>query len=122
VRRLVQTPLPDVASVVVVRSAPGDEPVVVRVVRDASAKDEDAADLDASDMGLAAVRIERGQVGARIRLRRGVVDDTGRSTRATVAVLVLADDRALSRLVTREVDIGRGRDGIELKWDGEKLL
>jgi Mg-chelatase subunit ChlD/tetratricopeptide (TPR) repeat protein len=121
VRRLVQTPLPDVASVVVVRSPPGDEPVVVRVVRDSGAKDEDAADLDASDMGLAAVRIERGQIGARIRLRRGVAD-AGRPTRATVAVLVLADDRALSRLVTRDVDIGQGRDGVELKWDGEKLL
>jgi tetratricopeptide (TPR) repeat protein len=121
VRRLVQTPLPDVASVVVVRSPPGDEPVVVRVVRDASAKDEDAADLDASEMGLAAVRIERGQVGARIRLRRSAANDTGRPTHATVAVLVLADDRGASRLVTREVDI-RERDGVELKWDGEKLL
>jgi hypothetical protein len=121
VRRLVQTPLPDVASVVVVRSPPGDEPVVVRVLRDASAKDEDAADLDASDMGLAAVRIERGQAGARIRLRRGAANDTGRPTRATVAVLVLADDRGASRLVTKEIDI-RERDGVELKWNGETLL
>ena len=25
-------------------------------------------------------------------------------------------------LITREVDIGQGREGVELKWDGEKLL
>jgi tetratricopeptide (TPR) repeat protein len=121
VRRLVQTPLPDVASVVVVRSAPGDDPVTLSVVRNES-KDEDPADLDATDMGLSAVRIERGQAGARIRLRRSAADDASRPLHASVAVLVLADDRASSRLVTREVDVDKGRDGVELRFNGETLL
>lgn len=120
VRRLVQTPVPDVASIVVVRSPPADDPVEVRVVRDAS-KDEDPADLDAADMGLSAIRIERGQGGARIRLRRAGAGVPVRPTRATVAVLVLADDRAASRLVTRDVDVRSG-DGVELRWNGEALL
>jgi len=120
VRRLVQTPLPDVASIVVVRCPPGDDPVEVRVVRDAS-KDEDPADLDAADMGLSAIRIERGQAGARIRLRRSGAGTSSRATRATVAVLVLADDRAASRLVSRDVDVRSG-DGVEIRWNGEALL
>jgi hypothetical protein len=41
---------------------------------------------------------------------------------ASVAVLVLADDRASSRLVTREVDVDKGRDGVELRFNGETLL
>lgn len=120
VRRLAQTPLPDVASVVLVRSAVNDSTIEVSVARQEKDKDELPADLDASAMGLSAVRIERGGGVARLRLRQAAGFASGRPTRALVTALVLdGQDRSRSRLVTREVDIAPGEKGTELRWTGE---
>jgi tetratricopeptide (TPR) repeat protein len=120
VRRLAQTPLPDVASVVLVRSAVNDSTIEVSVARQEKDKDELPADLDASAMGLSAVRIERGGGVARLRLRQAAGFASGRPTRALVTALVLdSQDRSRSRLVTREVDIAPGEKGTELRWTGE---
>jgi len=120
VRRLAQTPLPDVASLVLVRSAVNDTKVEVLIARQEKDKDELPADLDASAMGLAAVRIERGGGVARIRLRHAAGFASGRPTHATVSALVLdGNDRSRARLVTREVDIAPGEKGTELRWTGE---
>jgi hypothetical protein len=119
VRRLAQTPLPDVASVILVRTPLTDEKVEVLVARQDKDKDELPADLDASAMGLSAVRIERGGGVARIRLRRTAGLSNGRPTRGIVTALVLGGDRSQSRLVTREVDIAPGDKGTELRWNGE---
>ncbi len=119
VRRLNQTPLPDVASLILVRTPVGDEKVEVLVARQERDKDELPADLDASAMGLAAVRIERGGGVARIRLRRPGFTST-RPTRAIVTALVLkGSDRSQAKLVTREVEIAPGDKGTELRWTGE---
>jgi Ca-activated chloride channel family protein len=126
VRRLAQTPLPDVASVILVRTPLTDDKVEVSVARTAGAatprdRDELPADLDASAMGLSAVRIERGGGTARIRLRRSGRGSLvgARPTRGLVTALVLGSDRAQARLVTREVDIVAGDKGTELRWNGE---
>lgn len=120
VRRLAQTPLPDVASLVLVRSAVNDAKVEVMIARRETDKDELPADLDASAMGLAAVRIERGGGTSRIRLRTTSGYTSTRPTRALVTALVLdAGDRSRSRLVTREVEIAPGDKGTELRWNGE---
>ncbi|MBX3204095.1 MAG: FecR domain-containing protein [Labilithrix sp.] len=118
-RRLAQTALPDVASVILVRTPLLDDPVQVYVARRDKDKDELPADLDASAMGLSAVRIERGGGVARIRLRRAAGIAGGRPTRGLVTALVLGGERGQARLVTREVDVGPGDKGAELRWNGE---
>ncbi len=119
-RRLSRTPLPDVAGLVVVRSQPGDDPVVVRIARGDKDRDGDPADLDAPSIGLSAVRLERGGGVARIRLRRST--GPGRATQATVTALVLGDDRRATTVVSRDVVIAPGGDGVELRWNGEAWL
>jgi tetratricopeptide (TPR) repeat protein len=125
VRRLAQTPLPDVASVILVRTPLADDKVEVAVSTGALGakpeKDGDLlpADLDASVMGLSAIRIERGGGVARIRLKRPAGLAGARPTRGLVTALVLGGDRGQPKLVTREVDIAPGDRGTELRWNGE---
>jgi tetratricopeptide (TPR) repeat protein len=121
-RRLVRTPLPDVAGLVVVRSPPADEPLEVRIARTAPDHEGDPADLDAPSIGLSAIRIERGSSTARIRLRRAGAGGPALPTHATVMALVLADDRSAVKLVTRDVDVAAGGDAVEIQWNGESLL
>ena len=120
-RRLSRTPLPDVASLILVRSPPSDEPVDVRIARDEKGRDESAADLDAASIGLSAIRIERGAGAARIRLRRSSAGP-GRPAQATVTALVLGEGRSSARLVSRDVVVETGGDGVELRWNGESWL
>lgn len=122
VQRLVRTPLPDVAGLIVVRSQPADDPVEVRIARTPKDKTGDLADLDAPTMGLSAIRLERGSGAARIRLRRPVAAGPGQPTHATVTALMLGEDRTSAKLVTRDVVVGAGDDGVELQWNGESLL
>jgi tetratricopeptide (TPR) repeat protein len=121
-RRLAQTPLPDVSSLILVRTPPTDTPVRVSIARQEKDRDEEPADLEASAMGLSAVRIERGGKVARIRLRRAEGPGSRRPTRATVMALVLAEDRSATKMVVREVDVAAGGPGTDLRWDGETLL
>ena len=120
-RRLAQTPLPDVDSVILVRSPPADRPVLVRVARREKDVDGDPADLDAAAMGLSAVRVERGGGASRIWLRRADGPEAGRPLRATVTALVLGENHAVTRLVTREVDVPIGGPGVEVRWEGGTL-
>jgi hypothetical protein len=121
-RRLARTPLPDVAGLVVVRSQPADDPLEVRIARTEHDREGDLADLAAPSIGLAAVRLERGGGSARIRLRRSAAAGPGRPTLATVTALVLGEDRASTILVSREVVVNPGGDGVELRWNGGAWL
>lgn len=119
VRRLAQTPLPDVSSIILVRTPLTDDKVEVSVARNVKDKDELPADLDASAMGLSAVRIERGGGTARLRVKRTGVA-SARPTKGLVTALVLGgQDRSKAKLVTREIDIAAGDKGTELRWTGE---
>jgi tetratricopeptide (TPR) repeat protein len=119
VRRLAQTPLPDVSSIILVRTPLTDDKVEVSIARNAKDKDELPADLDASAMGLSAVRIERGGGAARLRVKRTGVA-SARPTKGLVTALVLGgQDRSKAKLVTREIDIAPGDKGTELRWTGE---
>jgi hypothetical protein len=119
VRRLAQTPLPDLASVVLVQTPLADDRVEVSVARSAKDKDDLPADLDASAMGISAVRIERGSGTARIRIKRPTGLPGGRAIRGVVTALALIGDRARTKLVRREVDVAPGDTGVELLWNGE---
>jgi hypothetical protein len=118
-RRLAQTPLPDVQSIILVRTPLTDDKVEISIARNVKDKDELPADLDASAMGLSAVRIERGGGTARLRLKRTGVA-SARPTKGVVTALVLGgQDRSKAKLITKEVDIVAGDKGTELRWNGD---
>ncbi len=120
-RRLLQTPLPDVASLILVQSAPSDQPVEVRVRRERGEKLDQSADLDAGRAGVAVVRVERGDGPTRLLLSREREPGPSRPQRALVSALVLSEGRS-PRLVTREVDVFRDGKPVEIRFDGETLL
>ncbi len=120
-RRLSRTPLPDVSSVIVVRAAIGDDPLDVRAAGDARGRDERPADLDAAAIGISAIRVERGGGPMRIALRRPQAVQRAQPIAATVTALVLAEDRSVAKLVTRDVVVNAG-DGVVLNWNGASLL
>ena len=121
-RRLAQTPLPDVASVVVVQAPPGSDPLEVRVARERGDGEPMGADFDARVLGVSAVRIERGDGDARILISRKADPGPSQPTAARVAALVLAADRGASRLVTRDVEVRADGKAVEVRWDGERFL
>jgi tetratricopeptide (TPR) repeat protein len=121
-RRLLATPLPDVASVIVVETPPSDDPVEVRVSRERGEKGEQSADFDGRALGLAAVRVERGDGAVRLRLGRTANLGPGRPARVRVAALLVSADRSASRLVTRELEVPMTGKFVELSWNGEALL
>ncbi|HVJ19795.1 MAG TPA: VWA domain-containing protein, partial [Polyangiaceae bacterium] len=122
VRRLTQTPLPDVSTLVVVQAPPSDDPIDVKIAREKGDREQQPADFDARALGISALRIERGDGEARILLTRAADAGPGKPARATVAALVLSDDRGASRLVTREVEVLPDGKAVELRWNGEAFL
>ncbi|HEY3499900.1 MAG TPA: tetratricopeptide repeat protein, partial [Polyangiaceae bacterium] len=122
VRRLLAMPLPDVASVIVVQAPPSDDPVEVRVTRERGEKGEQSPDFDARALGLAALRIERGDGSVRLRLGRSADSGPGRPTRVRVAALVVGSDRAGARVVTRDLEVPAGGKFVDIQWNGEVLL
>lgn len=121
-RRLAETPLPDVASVVVVQAPSASDPLEVKVARERGDKEPIGADFDARALGLSAVRIERGDGAARILIQRKADPGPSRAILATVRALVLTGERAASRLVTREVRVLADGKPVELRWNGETFL
>jgi len=120
-RRLLLTPLGDAASLILVQSAPADEPVEVRVRRERREALDQSADLDAAEVGVTVVRVERGDGPTRLLLSRKREPGPSRPERALVSALVLSNERS-PRLVTREVTVLRDGKPVEVRFDGEKLL
>ena len=104
------------------QSLPSDDPVQVRLTRERGEKSELSPDYDAQALGLAAVRVERGDGSIRLRLVRSADAGPGLPTRVRVAALVIDQNRAASRLVTRELEVPAGGKSVELDWNGEALL
>lgn len=121
VRRLVQTPLADVAGLVMVQMPPSDDPIEVSVTRDRGEQRPESADLDARALGLAAIRIERGEGPARILLSRKAEPGPSRPMTARVAALVLTPEHTPA-LVTRDVEVRADGKPVELRFDGGTLL
>lgn len=120
-RRLLQTPLPDVKSLLFIQSAPDDEPLEVSVVRERGEKEPQSADLDSRAVGVSAVRIERGDGSAELRLRRNSTLGVDRPLHATVYALVLEAEQA-PKLLRKDVDVAAGKDGLDLEFNGEAFL
>ena len=76
----------------------------------------------ARDLGVAAIRIERGDGMARISLRRPLELGPSRPARAKLAALILDRESNRPRLVTREVDVLADGKSVELEFDGEAFL
>ena len=121
-RRLLRTALPDVQSVVMIQSPPSDDPIEVRVVRSNGEKVAQSADLDARELGVAAIRIERGDGTARISLKRALELGPSRPAKAKVAALILDRESNRPRLVTKEVEVSADGKSVELAFDGVAFL
>jgi len=121
-RRLLQTPLPDVASLILVQSAPADDPLELRIRRDRGERLDFLPDLDAGPLGVAAIRIERGDGSSRILLSRVPVPGPSRSRHATVSALVFGAERAVPQLLVRELEIPADGKPVEIRFDGTRLL
>jgi len=121
-RRLLETPLPDVKSVVLVQWPPENEPIEVRVRRGAGQGETQTPDFEAASVGIAAVRIERGDDTPAIVLRRPKDPGPSRPAPAVIAALVMSGDRAEMRVVPRSVEVSADGKGVELQFDGENFL
>ena len=121
-RRLLRTALPDVQSVVMIQSPPSDDPIEVSVVRKNGENVAQSADLDARELGVAAIRIERGDGTARISLKRALELGPSRPAKAKLAALILDRESNKPRLVTKEVDVSADGKSVELEFDGEAFL
>ena len=121
-RRLLRTALPDVQSVVMIQSPPSDDPIEVSVVRKNGENAAQSADLDARELGVAAIRIERGDGTARISLKRALELGPSRPAKAKLAALILDRESNKPRLVTKEVDVSADGKSVELEFDGEAFL
>jgi tetratricopeptide (TPR) repeat protein len=121
-RRLLRTALPDVQSVVMIQSPPSDDPIAVSVVREKGEKVAQSADLDARELGVAAIRIERGDGKARISLKRALELGPSRPAKARLAALILDRETNKPRLVTKEVDVSADGKPVTLEFDGEAFL
>ena len=121
-RRLLRTALPDVQSVVMIQSPPADDPIEVSVVRSRGEKVAQSADLDARELGVAAIRIERGDGTAHISLKRALELGPSRPAKAKLAALILDRESNRPRLVTKEIDVSADGKSVELAFDGEAFL
>jgi hypothetical protein len=121
-RRLLRTALPDVQSVVMIQSPPADDPIEVSVVRKNGEKVAQSADLDARELGVSAIRIERGDGTAHISLKRPVDLGPSRPAKAKLAALILDRESNQPRLVTTEVDVLADGKSVELEFDGKAFL
>ncbi len=121
-RRLLRTPLPDVGSVLMVLEPPSDDPIVVRVARDGGEREELTPDYDARVLGMAAVRVERGEGKMRLRLSRAGDPGPSRPRKAQVFALVLGGEDKTLRLLRRVVDVAADGKAVELEFSGGEFL
>jgi hypothetical protein len=105
-----------------IESPPADAPIEVSVVRKNGEKVAQSADLDARELGVAAIRIERGDGRARISLKRAQELGPSRPAKAKLAALILDRENNQPRLVTKEVDVSADGKSVELEFDGEAFL
>jgi Ca-activated chloride channel family protein len=120
-RRLLEIPLPDAAALVLVRTHAIDTPLVARLARGDKGDLESPADAAAPTLGLAMLRVERGDKALRVRLQRPAELLPSRPAQARVSVLVPGDDASKARLVTREVTLPQDGKPVDLRWDGTTL-
>lgn len=120
VRRLKQTPLPDVANIVLVDSPPSDNPVQLRVTYEADAKSKHIPNFDASPIGVNATLVERGASKVTLQLSRNAAGDPVYAGNTHLYVLTPQRD-GTPTLQKRELNIGN--DGVvTLALNGGQLL
>jgi tetratricopeptide (TPR) repeat protein len=105
-RRLLRTPLPDASVVVLVHAPPSDEPVFLEMRREQGETLPQTATLDARELGLSAMQLERGTKGAtELILRRKEVTLASHPIVADVSILVLGEPGSLPDLSSRQVEV-----------------
>jgi Ca-activated chloride channel family protein len=121
-RRILETPLPDVGAVVLVRAPTWVPGLRASTVRDIAHPEETPAPLRVPSLGIAGVRVERGEGPFRLRLGRQADLEPSRHATARVEALVLEGDRDKPRLVSKEVPLPTDGTDVDVAWDGTHWL
>lgn len=120
-RRALETPLPDVSALLLVRSptwVPGLRAELVR----ADGAGEQGSPLRIPSLGIAGLRVERGTGPFRLKVGRQADLEPSRAATAKVEMLVLEGARDNPRLVAKDILLpSDGRD-VEVAWDGKTWL
>jgi hypothetical protein len=121
-RQVLESPVPDAAGAVLVRAptwVPGVEVVVVRGKR---GDDGDTLQVvRAPSLGLAGLRLERGEGPLRFRLHRQADLEPARAATARIEVLVTDGQGDHPRWVEKEVPLRPDGKDTEVAWDGAAL-
>jgi tetratricopeptide (TPR) repeat protein len=124
-RRLLETPLPDLGAVVLVRAPTWVTGLRASTIRDVAPHghaDETTAPLRVPSLGIAGVRVERGEGPFRLRLGRQADLEPSRQATARVEALVLEADRDKPRLVSKDVPLPTDGSDVDVAWDGTHWL
>jgi tetratricopeptide (TPR) repeat protein len=105
-RRLIETPLPDAAGIVLVRAPPSDAPIEPRLVRGGGPGEGSPPDLAAPSIGLYAFRLERGDDDVHIRVSQQDVLPPTRPTVVRVDFLPIDANQRAGSVAHREVTLG----------------
>lgn len=119
-RRLQQTPLPDVASVVVAVSPPSDNPVKLRLNPEDKGESSLAPTFDASPLGIQAALIERGATRVKLHLGRDSDADPVYAG-STLLYVITPQPDGTPTLQQREVTVDNEHE-VTLDLSGGKLL
>jgi hypothetical protein len=122
-RRLLRTALPDAQALIFVRAAPTEEAVRLEVLRQGGETLAQTADLDASDLGLIAARVERGETApVRLALRRDKVVGPSHPVEAVVSLLSLGAPGTLPEYSTKTVKVAADGTTVELSVQEGRFL
>ncbi len=117
-RRALETPLPDLAAIVLVRAPTWVPGLRATMLRDKVRGAETVAPLHVPSLGIAGMRIERGEGPLRVRLGRQADLEPSRPATARAYALVLDGGRDNPRLVTKDVVLPTDGSDVDIAWDG----
>lgn len=118
-RRLAQTALPDVQSLVLVEAAANPEQDLSVTVYRGEQKSGVAPEFDASPLGISAILVDRGAQTLRLEIARRTLAGLARALPVSVSVLTLGehpDQRQLRRIDT---EIGTDQERTQVTLNGE---
>ena len=118
-RRAARVVIPPDGALVLVRVAAEDEPLRVATSRE---RGPSALPILAPSLGLALVRVERGDRALVVRLAQPAPVALGKKRRARVFVITPGVLGAPPRVVASDVDLATDGKETTLRWDGERLV
>lgn len=121
-RRLLEIPLPDAASLVLVQTNAIDTPLIAQLARGEKADLESPANAAAPTLGLSMLQIDRSDTSLRIRLQRPAELLPAQPAQARIYVFTPGKNPAQGRLQHQDVTLPQDGKPLDLRWDGSTLV